>query len=197
MQHTRTKIGQPYNHGPMSSKRERFMFELVYPGVLGAGLVGLALRMTRDHSFAEGARDESVPLGIALMVFFSSSFLNVGEKYPVPAFFLDIVEVCLMFLAFHWLKLFDPEKEQLWAVGVYAVLAAVLALQWGWRALAGAKPWHRLWGMRAAAIAVLIIGGFLHCYLPESAALVSLTVSAVLIVLTLIYDVFRESQSAS
>ena len=149
---------------------QQLMYGLIYPGVLGTGIVLTAVRAAHEH-FKQVVVDPSVLVGIVAGLFFCASFDSAfywpeDEKtnghYGRMAFFIDAVEVVLMFACFHFLRLFeDPTKtEAPYLPAAYGLLAADVLLQFLWRGAVGLKMGYR-WEMRCFAAAVLVTGACL------------------------------------
>jgi hypothetical protein len=181
----------------VKGKLERFMYELLYPGVLGAGIVAVAVRFFYPQPpFSSRPWDESFWLGTLLLLFFSTSFLiDSRRQYRPFAFVLDLIEVGGMFAGFHLLKLLVPPANILERVNVpavYLVLAALIALQVLWRNANGLS-WSEWWWARLVAGVVLFLGWFFHdgglFFHDRWPHAVNDGVVAVLAVLILLYDI--------
>jgi len=146
---------------------QQLMYGLIYPGVLGTGIVLTAVRAAHEP-FGQVVLDPSVLVGIVTGLFFCASFDSAfywpeDEKskgrYGRKAFAVDVVEVALMFTCFHFLRLFeDPTRTVAPNLpAAYGFLAADVLLQFLWRGAVGLKMGFR-WEMRVFATVILIIG---------------------------------------
>lgn len=136
----------------------KFMYELLYPAVLGAGIVGMAMRLASDSSTTDPNFIARASLGLLFLVFFCASFMASKQGTYTPlAFWLDVVEVVLMFFGFYWLRLFSPECHDLLIEGLYVLLIALIILQILWRKAVGVPLLRRV-GLRVWAIFALGLG---------------------------------------
>ncbi|HEX3351735.1 MAG TPA: hypothetical protein VHS34_02845 [Terriglobales bacterium] len=145
----------------------QLMYGLIYPAVLGTGIVLIGVRAAHQHGFLAAVTDPSVLLGVMACTFFAASFDSAfywpadspNAAYSRSAFWLDVGEVIVMFVCFHFLRLFeDPkalEPANLWPV--YLALGLGVASQYGWRKVVGLK-WEQKWALRLA-ISVLLFAG--------------------------------------
>ena len=172
------------------------MYGLYYPGVLGTGIVLTALRASPQASSHDVLWDPSIELAVVAGLFYSASFVSgfhwpegVQARYSIPAFFLDCVEVVLMFLCFYYLRLFDPPTLPLPEPrlrAAYLVLAADIVLQFAWRIAAGLDPWVKWW-LRLIVAAVLVTGAFCWKYWSGTNMLIAVIV-AVFVIVYVIFD---------
>jgi hypothetical protein len=150
----------------VQSALQQLMYGLIYPAVLGTGITMTGVRAAHHHSFHDAILDPTVELGIIAGCFFCASFDAVfycpkgrTYKYTRLAFLLDCVEVVLMFVCFHFLRLFeDPNQLQTPNLLIaYLMLAIDVVLQFGWRAFVGLEVLY-LWWLRLGVAIVLIVG---------------------------------------
>ena len=134
---------------------------LIYPAVVGAGLSVLLLQIIggKTHGFWDGR----VWLGLMTLALYCASYVAFAgrEVYPVPAFFMDLVEVGLIVACFWSLGLLDavPTDVQYRAFSEFLALDIVV-VQPLWRlAMSGESggPFH-LWELRFLFLIVLAIG---------------------------------------
>lgn len=144
------------------------MYGLIYPAVLGTGLVLAGQRSTKEPSVVAAVTDPALWVAAAAGLFFCVSFASVfeepqkpvkeGEWYGWWPFLIDSVEVVLMFACFYFLGLFEvpnvPPPELHWA---YGLLIAEIWWQCLWRKSVGLDP-LRLWGMKVGVTIVLALG---------------------------------------
>ena len=130
----------------MNAQRlKNLMYGLLYPAVLGTGLVAIATRISTHISAAHSGIDNSVVLGSLFLVFFCASFVAADDgTYCCKAFLLDVVEVILMFLCFYYLGLFEEDNPKPWMAGAYATFMVLQPLQLLWREVVGLDPEHLL-----------------------------------------------------
>ncbi len=128
------------------------MYGLIYPGVLGTGLVLSGQRATKEASIAAALTDPALWVAAAAGLFFAASFASVFEEpqkkneneewYGWWPFVIDSVEVVLMFACFYFLGLFEvpnvPPPELHWAYGLLIVEIWWQCL-WRW-SITGAVP---------------------------------------------------------
>lgn len=128
----------------------QLMYGLVYPAVLGTGMVLTAERITGDGSFSLAFFDPSVQLSIAASLVFAASFVSAFHlqsdvagkvenlSYNIVALLLDFLEVALMFLCFHFLKLFQAPANPWPNAGMaYLMMVADIPLQYVWELAVG------------------------------------------------------------
>jgi hypothetical protein len=172
----------------------QLMYGLYYPGVLGTGVVLTALRASPQASFHDVLWDPSIELATVAGLFYSASFVSgfhwpagVKARYSILAFFLDCVEVVLMFLCFYYLRLFDPPTLPLPEPrlrAAYIVLALDVLLQFAWRCAAGLEPWVKWW-LRLIVAAILVVGAFVWKYSPW----VSMSIAVIVAIFVIVYVV--------
>jgi hypothetical protein len=142
------------------------MYGLIYPAVLGTGLVLLVLHLTRGSSPASWLQDPAVYPAIAAGFFYTFSFTALSETeedktrlcYQWFAFFVDWAEVALMFGCFYFLGLMDEKMPGPRLVPVYILLFAdVLLVQPVWRLVAGVNV-YTFFKARLIVGALLIVG---------------------------------------
>ena len=174
----------------VSTPLQQLMYGLIYPAVLGTGIVLVGVRAAHHISALNVLLDPSVQLGVMAGLFFCASFDSAfywpaGEtgKYTRWAFALDALEVALMFVCFHFLRLFeDPAKLVPPFLPVaYLTLAGDVLLQFGWRALVGLN-WTYRWKLRLSIAVVLIAGAFLGSRFEGTNVAISAGVCAFVIV---------------
>jgi hypothetical protein len=168
------------------------MYGLIYPGVLGTGLVLSGQRATKEASVVAALTDPALWVAAAAGLFFAVSFASVFEEpqkedateewYGWTPFLIDLVEVVLMFACFYFLGLFEvpnvPPPELHWA---YGLLIVEIWWQCLWRWSIGLKPF-RLWGMKVGVTAVLVLGWIYGPQYPWSNILFSLGVAVFVII---------------
>ena len=151
----------------------QLMYGLLYPGVLGTGIVLTAVRAAHDDSVSRAFLDQSVHTSVTACLFFAASFVSAyywpppaahpaqPPKYSGGAFACDLLEIVLMFICFHFLGLFElptiVAPNLLWAC---LALAADVLLQFIWRKAAHIKDWWRMWKLRCFTAAVMVAGAF-------------------------------------
>lgn len=169
---------------------QQLMYGLIYPGVLGTGIVLTAVRAAHEP-FGKVVQDPSVLLGIVAGLFFCASFdsafywpADEKGRYGRMAFLIDVVEVAFMFACFHFLRLFEDPTRTVAAYlpAAYAFLAGDVLLQFLWRWAVGLKKRYR-WQMRAFAALILILGA---CF-GSSYAWINPAVCGLFLVLLIVY----------
>ena len=86
------------------------MYGLIYPAFLGTGLVFFVSHIAREPSLASWLHDSARYPAIAAGFFYTFSFTALSEteedkarlSYQWPAFFVDWIEVALMFGCFYF-----------------------------------------------------------------------------------------------
>jgi hypothetical protein len=145
---------------------QQLMYGLIYPAVLGTGIVLIGVRAAHHSSAINALLDPSIQLGVMAGLFFCASFDSAfywpdGKTghYTGWAFALDFVEVILMFICFHYLRLFeDPVKlQEPFLPAAYLMLMTDVLLQFLWRKAVG-LDWKYRWRLRASVAAVLLLG---------------------------------------
>jgi hypothetical protein len=147
--------------------KHQLMYGLIYPAVLGTGIVLTGVRAAHHSSTINALLDPSIQLGVMAGLFFCASFDSAFywpagttiNDYKKAAFGLDFVEVVLMFICFHYLRLFeDPTKLQEPCLSVaYLRLMADVLLQVLWRHVVH-LGWSYRWKLRTTVAAVLLLG---------------------------------------
>jgi phosphate/sulfate permease len=141
------------------------MYGLIYPAVLGTGLVLFVLRVTKES--ASWLTNPILYLAVAATLFYILSFTALSEKsedsdklsYDLLPFCLDWIEVGLMFGCFKALGLLDEQSEQgpNLLLAYVCLLADVIVLQIVWRLAAGVPAWV---GIKARVVAAsLLVAG--------------------------------------
>ena len=138
------------------------MYGLIYPAVLGTGLVFFVLRVAKEQ--ASWLTDPVPYLALATGLFYILSFTALSEKsedsaqlsYDLLPFFLDLIEVGLMFGCFKFLGLLEDHPAPLPnLLPAYAcLLADVIVLQILWRLSAGVPAWI---GIKARVVAASLL----------------------------------------
>jgi hypothetical protein len=144
------------------------MYGLIYPAVLGTGLVLAVLRATKEPSAYSRLHDPSLYIAVASGAFYVLSFTAPFEMradklriaYRWPAFLIDWCEVALMFLCFYYLGLLDDKVENARLSPAYACLFVdVILIQPLWRLMAGVYVYTE-WQSRLV-VAVVLAGGMI------------------------------------
>ncbi len=160
------KFREKYAKPGIITSLKDIMYGLIYPAVLGTGLMFSVLRATKERSAYARLHDPSLYLAVATGAFYVLSFTGPFEmradrvkiSYRWPAFLIDWCEVALMFLCFYYLGLLDDEVKDAWLSPAYACLFVDVALiQPLWRLLAGV-PVHTEWKSRLI-VAVMLAAG--------------------------------------
>jgi hypothetical protein len=195
------KKAKPPETKPVLPLRD-VMYGLIYPAVLGTGLVLSGQRATKEPSVVAALTDPALWAAAAAGLFFSASFASVfedpqktsekGEWYGWGPFFIDSVEVVLMFACFYFLGLFEvpnvPAPMLYWA---YGLLIAEIWWQCLWRKSVGLKP-MRLWGMKVGVSIVLAIGLIYGTEDPLSNIVVSLLVALFVVIYVFVDPRYRK-----
>lgn len=158
---TAVPTGEPAVQTPL----QQLMYGLIYPAVLGTGIVLTGVRGAHDGSLFNALTDPSIQLGFIAGLFFCASFDSAfywppkqKGHYSAWAFGVDFVEVVLMFICFHYLRLFElPDKPAPNLRLAYAMLAADVVLQYLWRWVTGLEVLYR-WKLRLFIAVVLAAG---------------------------------------
>jgi hypothetical protein len=174
------------SQAPDPQPNEKFfhlMDGLLYPAVVGAGLVVLAMRAADSHRTDDyfAAR---MSLGLMTLCIYCASYVafkDVHEKaYSVWLFLLDLAEVAVVFTCYLWLGLLDiTVTEGIPLPRVFAVLAVdLLPVQIAWRGFASKSVGtaFRYWYVRLLLLAVLGVG--FACGYPAVAGWVVIAVVA-------------------
>jgi hypothetical protein len=175
---TKVPIGEPAVQTPL----QQLMYGLIYPAVLGTGIVLTGVRGAHDGSFFNALLDPSIQLGFIAGLFFCASFDSAfywpprqSGHYSAWAFGVDFIEVVLMFICFHYLRLFElPEKPLPNLRVAYAMLAADVVLQYGWRWVVG-LDWKYKGRLRGLVALALIAGSIWGDHTPA----VNLVITAI------------------
>ncbi len=166
---TATTVSLRSNPPEVSTPLQQLMYGLIYPAVLGTGIVLIGVRAAHHSSTIDALLDPSIQLGVMAGLFFCASFDSAfywpegkNGHYTSWAFGVDAVEVILMFVCFHFLRLFeDPVKlVPPFLPAAYAMLTADVLLQFAWRAVVGIG-WSYKWWLRSGIAAALLLGAFL------------------------------------
>ena len=166
------------------------MYGLIYPAVLGTGLVLAVLRVTKEPTGYARFHDSALYVAFASGLFYTFSFTSQSEKQPggsviayrLPAFLLDFSEVILMFLCFYYLGLLDDRVIDPRLSPAYGfLLFDVVVIQPLWRLVAGVRAFD-FWKWRLVVVAALVAGLILglsdsSCLHPLFDAIVSVVVS--------------------
>ena len=144
------------------------MYGMVYPAVLGTGLVLAVLRAIKEETAYSRIHDSALYVGLAAGLFYSFSFTSGSEKkddktdiaYRWPTFLIDFLEVILMFLCFYFLGLLDDHVIDPRLSPTYAVLLIdVVVIQPIWRLIAGVDVLYYFWFR--VVVAITLIAGVL------------------------------------
>jgi hypothetical protein len=190
---TATVVSMQPNAPEVSTPLQQLMYGLIYPAVLGTGIVLVGVRAAHHSSAINALLDPSIQLGLMAGLFFCASFDSafywpVGQQghYTRRAFGVDVVEVILMFVCFHYLRLFeDPVKLVApFLPFAYGTLAADVLLQFGWRKLVG-LDWKYRWLLRLGIAVVLVFGAVLG----QRSSWVNVVISLAVGVFVIIYVV--------
>jgi hypothetical protein len=142
------------------------MYGMIYPAVLGTGLVLAVLRATKEDSAYSRFHDSALYVAFAAGLFYLFSFTSGSEKkedktdiaYRWPTFLVDFLEVILMFLCFYFLGLLDDHAVDPRLSPAYAfLLIDVVFIQPLWRLVAGVEVLYYFW-FRATVAMSLIAG---------------------------------------
>lgn len=145
---------------------QQLMYGLIYPAVLGTGIVLTGVRAAHHSSAIDALLDPSIQLGVMAGLFFCASFDSAfywpaGKTghYTGRAFALDFLEVILMFICFHYLRLFEDPVKLLepFLPAAYIMLMADVLLQFFWRMAVG-LDWRYRWVLRTSVAGVLLLG---------------------------------------
>lgn len=192
---------EPQKTRPILPLRD-VMYGLIYPAVLGTGLVLSGQRATKEPSVVAAVTDPALWVAAAAGLFFAASFASVfekpqetdekGEWYGWLPFFIDSVEVVLMFACFYFLGLFEvpsvPPPVLYWA---YGLLIAEIWWQCLWRKSVRLKP-MRLWGMKVGVSIVLALGLIYGTQYPLSNIVVSLLVALFVVIYVFVDPRYRK-----
>jgi hypothetical protein len=184
---TAVPTGEPAVQTPL----QQLMYGLIYPAVLGTGITMTAVRAAHHHSVVNALLDPSIELGIIAGLFFCASFDSAfywppGQKghYRKSAFGIDSLEVILMFICFHYLRLFEDPRElqKPDLFHAYLMLGIDVLLQFLWRVVVG-LDWLYRWWLRLGIATVLFVG----CAWGDSHSWVNMVVSAAVALAVVIY----------
>jgi hypothetical protein len=169
----------------------QLMYGLLYPGVLGAGIVLTAVRAAHDDSASKALLDPAIHVAVTSAIFFMASFVSAFywptttphalhlPRYSVGAFACDVAEIVLMFICFHYLGLFElPTIVVPSLFPAYTALAVDVLLQFAWRKAAHIEDWNKLWGLRCLIAAVMLAGALFGAYSPLITILITIVVAA-------------------
>lgn len=185
-----SETGEPVIQTPL----QQLMYGLIYPAVLGTGITMTAVRAAHHHSIANALLDPSIEVGFIAGLFFCASFDSafywpLGQKghYRKSAFGIDFLEVILMFVCFHFLRLFEEPKDLLKPDLFYAylMLGIDVLLQFGWRKVVGLDPLYR-WHLRLGIAVVLFVG----CLWGDSQSCVNIMITIAVSIAVAIYVFF-------
>ncbi|MGB6191453.1 MAG: hypothetical protein WBF42_03220 [Terracidiphilus sp.] len=151
------------------------MYGLIYPAVLGTGLVLGVMRIFKERTIEGRVHDPALYVAISACAFYMLSFTASVETradrtkiaYRLPTFLVDLLEVFLMFACFYSLGLLqdesNPPADSSLSPAYLWLLLDVTIVQFLWRLLAGVDVLVA-WKSRLAVAAMLtfgIIAGFL------------------------------------
>lgn len=150
------------------------MYGLVYPAVLGTGLVLLALHIARLNAGVWVIHDSVSSLAVAAGCFYTLSFTALSEgkeersklSYRWPAFIVDGIEVALMFCCFYFLGLLSEKETAPDLPFVYgALIVDFIIIQPVWRLVAGIKVFL-FFKARVVVTLILLLGGTVSIIYP-------------------------------
>lgn len=168
------------------------MYGLIYPAVLGTGLVAVAMQIASYLVRGDADFVSRMSLGLRFLFFFCVSFV-AGARVPceppkahyrLPAFGCDLVESLLMFICFLALGLFSQPATKPHLRTAYVIFLLLIPAQLLWRASVGLNV-KEMWPLRVLAVAALLFGWLFGHTSPFFTPLVSLFC----ILVTLIYVV--------
>ncbi len=145
------------------------MYGLIYPAVLGTGLVLGVIRIFKEDSTIRRLHDPTLYVGISACAFYMLSFTSSVETradrskiaYRLPTFLVDLCEVLLMFACFYSLGLLQnevrPPVDASLAPAYLWLLLDVTIVQFLWRLFAGVDVMVA-WKTRLLVAIVLSLG---------------------------------------
>lgn len=150
---------------PPTKALHRFVYGLVYPAVLGTGIVVLGHALLPLSSVGAAFRAPAIWLGIVYLFVFSASFVagEMTKTYGRKAWGLDLLEVILIFVGFYLLGLLDPHAVSAEHIGgAYWVLMLANGVELGWRKTQNLSlEWSSQW-KRYLAMALMLFAACLH-----------------------------------
>jgi hypothetical protein len=170
------------------------MYGLIYPAVLGTGLVLLVLHMTKEPSATAGFLDPVLYPAIAAGFFYTLSFTALSEtaedkaklSYQWLPFIVDWFEVGLMFGCFYSLGLLDERVTTPRLMAVYGfLLADVAIIQPIWRLVAGVNI--RTFFKARVMVGLALVVGMISSSYPPVHPWVDILIAAVVIVFVVFY----------
>jgi len=114
------------------------MQSLFYPAVVGTAFVLILFKIASMDSASQVLLDTGMYYALALIAFFSLSFLlNEGTEivYNWKTFFCDFIEVVLIFFAFYYLGFFDGKSTAQWN-SFYGCMACIIINEIIWNIFA-------------------------------------------------------------
>jgi len=112
------------------------MQELIYPAVLGTGMVFLLMRSTMESKSKDCFLDPAFWFGLIVILFFIGCFVSMflveEDKYSKKLFAFDLMEAILIFFILHFLKLTKTIWECPDLFEFYICFAAVIFIQYVW-----------------------------------------------------------------
>jgi len=162
----RTRFQEKHAKSGIIVPARDIMYGMIYPAVLGTGLVLAVLRATKEDSAYSRFHDSALYVAFAAGLFYLFSFTSGSEKkadkteiaYRWPTFLVDFLEVILMFLCFYFLGLLDDHLVDPRLSPAYGfLLIDVVIIQPVWRLIAGVDVLYYLW-FRAIVVIALLAG---------------------------------------
>ncbi len=169
------RFQEKYARPGIISSLKDIMYGLIYPAVLGTGIVLGVIRIFKEDSTVRRIHDPSLYVGISACAFYILSFTSSVETradrtkiaYRLPTFLVDLCEVFLMFACFYSLGLLQnevfPPVDASLAPAYLWLLIDVTIVQFLWRLFAGVDVMVA-WKSRLIVAVVLcfgIVAGFL------------------------------------
>ena len=170
--------------------RQLLMYGLIYPAVLGTGLVAMAMQIA--SYLQQGDRFFLTRMSLAglFLFFFCISFVAGSKvpsdppkpKYSWAAFGCDLIEVFFMFCCFLALGLFSQPAATPHPRTAYLVFLVLIPGQMAWRWSVGLKA-REWWPLRLMAFVALLFGWLFG----HSGTIVTPVVAMFCVIVTLIY----------
>lgn len=179
---------------------QRIMYELLYPGVLGSGIVLGIVRATHFDSLAQMAVDPSLWIDLCACLFYTVSFVSSDGPenkkdlvfaYGWQAFFVDVLESGLMFFCFNRLRLFDEPSDYIWhhpaVTCAYSLLALdVIAVQPLWRKIVRMNAYDPV-VLRLSVFLLMIAGMLFALFCKQGSVATNIIVSISVCLCVLFY----------
>ena len=143
------KFQERYARPGIISSLKDIMYGLIYPAVLGTGLVLGVIRLFKEDTVVGRIHDPALYVGISACAFYILSYTSSVETradrtkiaYRLPTFLVDLCEVFLMFACFYSLGLLQNEEwppvDASLAPAYLWLLIDVTIVQFLWRLFAG------------------------------------------------------------